>query len=203
MFGQDLLLAFGAKQNDLIRGGELWRFITPIFLHGSFFHLGFNMFILLIFGISLERVFGQSGLVLLYFLGGYAGYVFSFLLSSSITIGASTAIFGLFGAEAVYLFRNRITDRRAHKFLAMAIFVVIATLLSTKLPTLDIWGHLGGLIGGLIFAWVAGSHWEAQGGSPNLQIVDRCEPRDVVVGAAVAIFIFSTLAVIGLWFPFA
>jgi hypothetical protein len=54
----------------------------------------------------------------------------------------------------------------------------------------------------LIFAWFAGPHWEVQGISPNLQVVDLREPRDVIVGTAVVIIIFCTLAAIGMWFPF-
>ena len=189
VFDQDVLILFGAKQNDLIRQGELWRFITPIFLHGSPFHLGSNLFILFILGVDLERGFGRLGFVLLFFLAGFAGYVFSFFLSSNVSIGASTAVFGLFGAQAIFLFRNRIMDLRARKFLAMGVFMLIATFLSMEMPVaIGIWSHVGGLVGGMIFAWFAGP------------VADQREPRGLIVGTAVVLLIFCTLAAIRMWY---
>jgi len=201
--GYDLLIELGAKANEAIRAGQLWRFFTPMLLHGSLLHIGFNMYALNAFGVGLERRYGHGRFLLLYILGGFAGAVFSFLFSPAYSIGASGAIFGLVGAEGVFLYQNReLFGSRVRGALNNVIFVVAINLVLGLQPGIDNWGHIGGLMGGLIFAWFAGPHWEVQGISPNLHIVDQREPRDVILGAAVVTIIFCTLAAVGMWFPF-
>lgn len=201
--GYDLPVELGAKANAAIRAGQLWRFFTPMLLHGSILHIGFNMYALYIFGIGLERRYGHGRFLLLYILSGFAGAVFSFLFSSAYSIGASGAIFGLVSAEGIFLIQNRrLFGTRMRGALNNVIFVVAINLFLGLQPGIDNWGHVGGLMGGLIFAWFAGPHWEVQGLAPNLQVVDLREPRDVIVGVAVVTIIFCTLAAIGMWFPF-
>lgn len=203
LFGYDVAVGLGAKANDAIRAGQLWRFFTPMLLHGSILHIGFNMYALYIFGIGLERRYGHGRFLLLYILSGFAGSVFSFLFSSANSIGASGAIFGLIGAEGIFLIQNRkLFGAQAKRALNNVIFVVAINLFLGLQPGIDNWGHMGGLMGGLIFAWFAGPHWEVQGISPNLQVVDLREPRSVIVGIAMVTIIFCTLAAIGMWFPF-
>jgi len=201
--GYDVPVALGAKANDAIRAGQLWRFFTPMLLHGSILHIGFNMYALFIFGIGLERRYGHGRFLLLYLLSGFAGAVFSFLFSSAYSIGASGAIFGLVSAEGIFLIQNRkLFGSRMRGALNNVIFVVAINLFLGLQPGIDNWGHMGGLMGGLIFAWFAGPHWEVQGISPNLQVVDQREPREIIVGVAVVTIIFGILAAIGMWFPF-
>jgi rhomboid protease GluP len=64
------LEVYGARINESIRAGELWRFITPVFLHGSVAHIFFNMYALFNIGSFLERQFGHGRFILLYFLSG-------------------------------------------------------------------------------------------------------------------------------------
>ena len=201
--GYDLPVELGAKANAAIRAGQLWRFFTPMLLHGSILHIGFNMYALYIFGIGLERRYGHGRFLLLYILSGFAGAVFSFLFSSAYSIGASGAIFGLVSAEGIFLIQNRrLFGTRMRGALNNVIFVVAINLFLGLQPGIDNWGHVGGLMGGLIFAWFAGPHWEVQGIAPNLHVEDLREPRDVIVGVAVVTIIFCTLAAIGMWFPF-
>jgi len=203
IYGYDLAVELGAKANDAIRAGQLWRFFTPMLLHGSILHIGFNMYALMAFGAGLERRYGHGRFLLLYILSGFAGTVFSFLFSSAYSIGASGAIFGLVAAEGIFLVKNRkLFGSRVRQALNNVIFVVAINLFLGLQPGIDNWGHMGGLMGGLIFAWFAGPHWEVQGISPNLQVVDLREPRDIIVGAAVVTIIFCTLAAIGMWYPF-
>ena len=105
--GTDLLVLYGARINEAILAGELWRFITPALLHGSLPHIAFNMYALFSFGTGLERYFGHGRFLLLYVLGAFTGNVVSFLFSTGYSVGASTAIFGLLGAEAIFLYQNR------------------------------------------------------------------------------------------------
>jgi len=201
--GYDLPVGLGAKGNEAIRAGQLWRFFTPMLLHGSILHIGFNMYALNAFGAGLERRYGHGRFLLLYILGGFAGTVFSFLFTRAYSIGASGAIFGLIGAEGIFLYQNRkLFGARVGRAINNVVFVVAINLFLGLQPGIDNWGHVGGLMGGLIFAWFAGPHWEVRGISPNLQVLDKREPRDVIVGAAVVTIVFCTLAAIGMWFPF-
>ena len=201
--GYDLVVGLGAKSNAAIRAGQLWRFFTPLLLHGSILHIGFNMYALYIIGIGLERRFGHGRFLLLYILSGFAGSVFSFLLSSADSIGASGAIFGLIGAEGIFLYQNRkLLGDQVKRGINNVIFIVVLNLFLGLSPGIDNWAHVGGLMGGLIFAWFAGPLWEVQGMAPNLHVEDQREPRDVIVGFTVVTIMFCTLAAIGMWFPF-
>lgn len=200
--GIDWLEAYGARINDLIRAGQLWRFITPVLLHASIPHIGFNMYALIAFGPSLERSFGHWRFLVLYLLGGFAGNVMSFLLSTGYSVGASTAIFGLVAAEGVFLYQNReLFGNRFRSAIGNIIFIVVVNLALGLTPGIDNWGHVGGLLGGLIFAWFAGPKWEVQGMMPALHVADRREARDVITGAAIVVLIFGALAVWGMVAP--
>jgi hypothetical protein len=81
--GVDYPAAIGMKVNPQIVNGELWRLITPMFLHGSILHIGFNMYALYVLGPGLERHYGHWRFLGLYALSGFAGNVMSFLFSSA------------------------------------------------------------------------------------------------------------------------
>jgi rhomboid protease GluP len=155
-----------------------------------------------VFGIGLERNFGHWRYLILYVLGGFAGNVLSFLLSSGYSVGASTAIFGLVGAEGVFLYQNRkLFGNQFGRAIGNVLFVVVVNLLLGLTPGIDNWGHVGGLIGGLIFAWFAGPIWEIQGVMSTPHLADRREPREIVTGAAIVMLVFGALTVIGMTHP--
>jgi len=201
--GINWLEYLGAKFNDFIRAGQLWRFFTPMLLHGSLLHIGFNMYALYAFGIGLEQRLGRRRFFLLYVLSGFAGNVMSFLFTSGYSIGASGAIFGLIGAEGVFLYQNRkLFGTQAMKAMQNVIFVVAFNLILGLQPHIDNWGHIGGLTGGLIFSWFAGPLWRVEGITPALRLVDEREPRDIGIGVSLVVILFCALAAIGMWFPF-
>jgi rhomboid protease GluP len=206
--GMDWLEAFGARINDLIRAGQLWRFLTPVLLHASIPHILFNMYALIIFGVGLERYFGHARFLLLYILGGFTGNVLSFLLSNGYSVGASTSIFALVGAEGIFLYQNRgLFGKQFGRAIGNVIFVVAVNLFLGLTPGIDNWGHVGGLLGGLVFAWFAGPVWEVQhtatiaGIMPAVYLADRREARAVLTGTAAVLLIFGALAVWGLMAP--
>ena len=195
-FGQDLASAFGMKVNELIIAGQLWRLITPMFLHGSIIHILFNMYALFALGPGLESSYGHGRFLGLYLLSGFAGNVISFLFSGNPSLGSSTAIFGLIGAEAVFLYRNRrILGRMAQRALSNVIFIIVINLVLGGASTgIDNWGHMGGLLGGTFFAWFAGPLYRMEGGSLDPHIVDeRDQSRAFIVGV-VDLAIFTVLA---------
>ena len=196
----DLPVAFFIKVNDLIRQGQLWRLLTPVLVHGSLTHIGFNMYALFSFGTGLERHFGHKRFLALYLLGAFTGNVMSFLFVSNNSLGASTAIFGLLGAEGVFLYQNRKLFAGQFKgAISNIIFIAVINLFVIgSLPNIDNWGHIGGLLGGTMFAWFASPLWAIEGIQPMLHLVDKRSERDVVTGAVLVFLVFGTLAVWGI-----
>ncbi len=200
LFQVDVPVAFFIKANDLIREGQLWRLLTPALVHGSLAHIGFNMYALFSFGTSLERYFGRGRFLTLYLLGAFAGNVMSFLLVDNNSLGASTAIFGLLGAEGVFLYQNRkLFAGQFRSAIGNIIFIAVINLFVIgSLPNIDNAGHVGGLFGGLMFAWFASPLWAIEGIQPLLQLVDRRPTREVVTGAALVLIVFGALALWGM-----
>ncbi|HLE91611.1 MAG TPA: rhomboid family intramembrane serine protease [Anaerolineales bacterium] len=196
----DWLEFYGARINEAILAGELWRFLTPALLHGSFPHIAFNMYALLSFGTGLERHFGHGRFLLLYLVGAFTGNVVSFLFSSGYSVGASTAIFGLLGAEAVFLIQNRkVFAGRFRSAIGNIIFIAAINLfIIGSLPGIDNWGHIGGLLGGLVFTSFAGPLWEIEGIQSAYHLVDKRPARAVIIGAAIVVLIFGALAMWGM-----
>lgn len=195
IYGFDLVAGLGMKVNELILEGQYWRLFTPMFLHGSILHLAFNMYALYIFGPGLERYYKHGRFLLLFILGGFAGNVFSFVFSASPSLGSSTAIFALLAAEGVFLYQNqKVFGGVARRALNNIIMIAVVNLIIGLSPGIDNWGHMGGLLGGAIFAFLGGPVLKVEGLSPNLRIVDTRETSEVIRAALVDILIFGALA---------
>ena len=197
--GSDWPFIIGVKWNEGIQHGELWRLFTPMFLHGSIYHILFNMYALANIGPGLERHYGHGRFLGLYLLGGFGGNVVSFLLSPNLSLGSSTAIFGLLGAEGVLLYHNRrMFGGMAQRALSNVILIAVVNLVIGMSPGIDNWGHVGGLIGGTSFAWLAGPRLQLEGIFPSLSITDRRESRDVWLAGIVVGGIFTILTGVGI-----
>jgi rhomboid protease GluP len=185
LFTQDLPAALGMKINEAIVAGQYWRLFTPMFLHGSILHLGFNLYALYILGRRAESFFGHWRFLGLFVLGGISGNLFSFLFTSSPSLGSSTAIFGLLAAEGVFIYQHQqLYGDRFKTALRQIIQVAVINFLIGLSPGIDNWGHFGGLLGGLAFSWFAGPAYEIAGSPPLLELVDRRpEERSAVVFA--------------------
>jgi rhomboid protease GluP len=197
--GTDVPAYFGMKINEFIIQGQFWRLFTPMFLHGSILHIGFNMYALVVIGSGLERFFGQGRFILLYLAGAFAGNVFSFLLSPNPSLGASTAIFGLLGAQAIFLYRHReIFGGQARAALQNVITIAVINFIIGLQPGIDNWGHLGGLLGGLIFTWFGGPKLTVEGMYPLLHLQDEHGSVQTVTAIAIILFVFGTLTIVGM-----
>src|SRR6266542_34617 len=95
------LIRFGANYAPLVRNGEYWRLLTANFLHIGLLHLLVNSYALYILGIEVEALFGHQRFIVIYLLSGISGSVFSFMITQGLSAGASTSLFGLFGALVV------------------------------------------------------------------------------------------------------
>ena len=97
----------GIKLSDkILRGEQLYRLATPVFLHGGLLHLGMNMVSLSNIGPGVEQLFGPGRYLTTYMLSGIAGNLFSAYNSPNPALGASGAVFGIIGAQLVFLMRN-------------------------------------------------------------------------------------------------
>lgn len=194
-YGIDFVTLYGARISEAIDAGQLWRLITPVFLHGSLSHIFFNMYALFSIGSLLERHFGHGRFLLLYFLAAFSGNVLSYLFSAGYSVGASTAVFGLVAAEAIFFYQNReLFGSYARQAISNAVFIIVINLFIGLAPMIDNWGHIGGLFGGAIFAWFAGPKWMAVGIPPEFSLHDERESREVITGALLILLIFGGLA---------
>lgn len=139
-YGQNTFLVFR---------GEYYRLISSMFVHASIAHLAGNMLFLLVFGLRAEEMFSLPEYLLVYFLGGLAGNLISlWLLPSSFSVGASGAIFGMFGAVAVY------ARRSVNQSIVGALIYGFFLLFISSGQGVNVFAHLGGLVCGLVMGYL-------------------------------------------------
>jgi len=175
VFGYDMLAIYGMKSNELIIAGQYWRLVTAMFLHGSIIHLGFNLYALYILGRRVERFFGSIRFLGLFLIAGIAGNLLSFVFTEAPSLGSSTAIFGLLGAEGIFIYQHRNLFGAQFKLaLRQIIQVAVGNLvIGFMIPGIDNMGHIGGLIGGAIFTWFGGPNFSIIGSPPELNLEDQ------------------------------
>lgn len=199
--GEDYVALMGLKVNDWIMQGEIWRLFTPMLLHGSILHIAFNMYALFIFGRRLEMFYGHGRYLTMYILAGFAGNVLSFMFSPNPSLGASTAIFGLLGAEGVFLIQNwKVFGPAARADLQNLVILLVVNLLIGMGARFDNWGHLGGLIGGAVFAWLAGPKLTLQQDLFAPSLVDQRPASATWLAALVVGGLFTLLAIVSALF---
>ncbi len=133
-----------------VAAGEYWRIITGGFLHGGLIHLAMNMVVLWIIGSQLEPALGKARFLALYITGLVAGSLGVLLISPlSPTVGASGAVFALFGAAFAYQ-----RSRGINPMTSGLGGLLILNLLISFLPGVSFGGHLGGFVGGLLAGWL-------------------------------------------------
>lgn len=152
-----VLLTLGANHAPLVMQGEVWRLVAAMFLHGGLLHIGFNMFALYQAGQIVERLFGAPGFLLLYLAAGIAGNVTSMWWNpQAVSVGASGAVFGVYGALLAYL-------RAQPGSMPMSVFAQIRSSTTAfigfslfagfALPGIDNGAHVGGLIAGMAIGY--------------------------------------------------
>lgn len=146
-----LLLELGGKENAHILQGEYWRFIAPIFLHVNIVHVALNCYTLYLIGMLVEKIFGKVKFIAIYFAAGILGNIFSFAFSSNPGAGASGAIFGLFGAILFICVEKPALFKSGLGYNIVGVICINLFYGFTK-SGIDNFAHLGGLIGGFIFA---------------------------------------------------
>jgi membrane associated rhomboid family serine protease len=152
----NVLIKAGAQQAAYIEAtGQYWRIFTAMFLHVSIFHVGVNMLSLFFIGRVVERVYGRWRYLVIYLVSGIVGGLATFFLQPEAwAVGASGAIFGVFGALGVFY----VADRRAlGSYGAGAIanwlfWLALNLVVGFSDPNIGIIDHIGGLIAGIMLA---------------------------------------------------
>jgi rhomboid protease GluP len=160
------LNALGMTGADPRLHGGWWTLFTAIYLHGSLLHIVFNLLWINQLAPAVEGVYGRSRLIVIFTVAGVLGFVVSNWVGVGLTVGASGAIFGLFGAM-VHYGRSRggtfgVMIFRQYGMLALVLFVLPFLMVGVGINN---WAHAGGFIGGYVAAMVLGhnGHQREQG----------------------------------------
>lgn len=145
-----IVLDGGMGINYLIADGEWWRFVTPMFLHGGFMHILFNMFCLFVFAPELEKITGKMRFATLYMLSGIFANVATYFFQDLgyAHLGASGAVFGIFGAfGALVYYTKRSMPQLRQIILPIIVISVIMTFVG---PNINATAHIAGLVVGFL-----------------------------------------------------
>ena len=169
----DSLLAHGALEGWLVRGGQWWRIVSGAFEHAGLWHIALNMFALYQLGTFVEGTLGARRMLAIYavsLLGG--GLAVTYFAPSDVTVGASGAIFGLFGA--LLAIGVRLGKRGRNLIMQVVPILVINLVFTFAIPFISKAGHVGGLLSGFLITL-------------PLVALRRRPPEPVVVDAATGV----------------
>ncbi len=148
-----VLVRMGANVKDLISEGQYYRLMSSVFLHSGFMHVFFNTYVLFALGGFFNRILGEAKYLTIFFVSGIAGSLASFYLGKAgISVGASGAIWGLFGASlALAFFKTRLIPEAIRLRLRKVTLINLAINLGVSfLPMVDMWAHIGGGVAGFL-----------------------------------------------------
>ena len=131
---------------------EYWRFVTPIFIHYGLMHFAINSVILYYMGQQVEAIYGHGRFFLIYLLSGVMGNVLGFAFNDMNVeaAGASTSLFGIFGAFIVLGIHFKNNPGIQAMVRQFSLFIVLNLVFGLFDQTIDMYGHVGGLIGGIL-----------------------------------------------------
>jgi rhomboid protease GluP len=147
--GEQYAFYFEQYNERILNDLEIWRLFTSMFLHADVMHLFSNIFALFLFGALVEREFSKTYYLIIYFISGLVGNIFTLLLfpPNTISLGASGAIFGLIGTAFVIIALDN------PQLFLFALVYVAFFLLSSFAPGINLWAHLFGLISGVALGY--------------------------------------------------
>ncbi|MBA2256057.1 MAG: rhomboid family intramembrane serine protease [Thermoleophilaceae bacterium] len=149
--GGGTLTIDGALRGNFVANGEWWRLLTSGFLHAGLIHLFLNMFILYLLGGLLEPAIGKVRFGLIYLVALLSGSFGALLLTpDALTLGASGAVFGLMGAAVIVMRARGINPMES----GIGMLILLNLGITFLVPGISIGGHVGGLIGGGLAAYV-------------------------------------------------
>src|SRR5688572_5919371 len=150
----DLWFDLFALDKAAVQDGEYWRLVSPVLVHGSILHLAFNMYALWIIGPTVETLYGSPRFLGIYLACAAAGSAASYLFSAApFSVGASGAIFGLFGVLLVAdrVHKPALTRNARNLTMQIGALIAINLVIGFTIPGIDNAAHIGGLLAG---AWL-------------------------------------------------
>jgi membrane associated rhomboid family serine protease len=193
--GSNWLVEFGVLWPDGVLHGEFYRIVTGMFLHAGIAHIAFNGYALWIYGKLVEGFFGHTRFLLVYFFAGLFGNIAELLILQT-ALGASGAIFGIFGAHMVFLYQNRqaFGKRAAQDLRSLGILALINLgfgIFSQITPgavKIGLAAHVGGFFAGAALAWFICPRYAvvADPAAPEgARVVDTVPQRQILIVSAV------------------
>lgn len=149
------LYKFGAVSSKAVKSGEIWRLLTGTFLHAGIIHLFANMYSLLVIGSQLENFVGKTKYIIIYLISAISGSLLSCVVSNSLSVGASGAIFGLLGSMLYFGYHYRLYLGSVLKSQIIPV-ILLNLFLGFTLSGIDNAAHIGGLIGGYLATMAVG-----------------------------------------------
>jgi rhomboid protease GluP len=150
----EYLFSIGAMFGPtVVLEGEIWRLFSAMFLHGGAEHVLMNMLSLYLVGRSVERIFSALSYLFLYFTSGLIGSLVSIYFHPvSVGIGASGAIFGIFGAVVGFalVHHKRMHDEFKSFIQSVGVILLLNLAIGLIFPNIDMSAHIGGAISGVI-----------------------------------------------------
>jgi rhomboid protease GluP len=190
--------------NLYIMEGEVWRLITPTFMHSGFSHMLFNSFSLILFGPALERMLGSGRFLFIYLFSGFTANAAT-LLFEPLTythVGSSGAIFGLFGYYiAIIIFRKSIVSKQNSQIIL--ILCAVSLIMTFIQPDINVIAHLFGLLGGFLIGAIPS--FNKKDLSESIQTTTSWasrQRRNVSFQSPVKVLIWAViiiLAILGFW----
>lgn len=163
-----------------VKNGEIYRLLTACFAHANFLHIFFNMYALYYIGPMVEKYYGKLKYLLIYLGSGIMGSLFSVVLSNNVSIGASGAIFGLFGSMLYFGYKYRATlDGFVRSGIIPVLFINL--ILGFIVPNIDVYGHIGGLVGGLLLSYIVG-------------VYRKCKKKNTINGLIIITILIASLS---------
>lgn len=188
--GNSVAFGLGMSGQHIAYLHEWWRLITPIFIHFGMMHFVLNSVVLYFMGSQIETVYGHWRFFLIYLLSGIMGNVTSFAFNEMNVLsgGASTSLFGLFGALfvlGIHYKNDNVVKQLVRRYM---IFIVFSFIFGISDTSVDIWGHVGGLIGGFLIGNLLGL--------PNRSNDYSIHHR--IISSIVFLFLFIICVLVGL-----
>lgn len=153
---EQLILNFGVNNRNLVLEGQYWRLFTYQFIHGSLWHIFFNMYALIYLGLMIENKLGWKKFLFIYLISGACGGLLSLSFHQmGIMLGASGSIMGLYGAFIALLINNFYEKHARQSLLISTLFVVAYVLINGAIgKRVDNAAHIGGFISGFALCYI-------------------------------------------------
>jgi membrane associated rhomboid family serine protease len=195
----EALRDWGGNVGMLTAGGQWWRLLTAMFLHAGIFHIGFNLYFLWVIGRICEQIFGKGAYALVYFGSGLISSLVSAAWQPAVvSVGASGALFGVFGAFLGFTFRRRavlppefVKSVRRNALVLIGINVAF----SLAVPEIDVAAHVGGLLAGLGLGYMIAALAERPVDSPAAARRVRVRAVGLALLACVLVIAAGVLAI--------